>query len=102
MLQTMKYQQFLEKHIKIKLASILTLFFEIYPGGGPDDAREIMQHTFFSSINWKDLEEKKVWLDVFLIQASKQFNTLLQIQPPFKPQVTSDTDTRNFDIEFTG
>ena len=25
-----------------------------------------------------------------------------QIAPPFKPQVLSDTDTRNFDIEFTG
>jgi RAC serine/threonine-protein kinase len=26
----------------------------------------------------------------------------LQIAPPFKPQVLSETDTRNFDIEFTG
>lgn len=26
----------------------------------------------------------------------------LQIPPPFKPQVVSETDTRNFDIEFTG
>lgn len=26
----------------------------------------------------------------------------LQITPPFKPQVTSDTDTRYFDQEFTG
>lgn len=25
-----------------------------------------------------------------------------QIPPPFKPQVTSDTDTRYFDSEFTG
>lgn len=25
-----------------------------------------------------------------------------QIPPPFKPQVTSDTDTRYFDAEFTG
>lgn len=29
-------------------------------GGGPDDAREIMAHSFFSSINWRDLESKKV------------------------------------------
>ena len=29
-------------------------------GGGPDDAREIMQHVFFASIDWKDLEERKV------------------------------------------
>ncbi|XP_067011381.1 RAC serine/threonine-protein kinase isoform X2 [Anabrus simplex] len=52
-------------------------------GGGPDDAKEIMQHPFFSSINWNDLQQKK-------------------IPPPFKPQVTSDTDTRYFDSEFTG
>ncbi|XP_023246634.1 RAC serine/threonine-protein kinase isoform X2 [Copidosoma floridanum] len=52
-------------------------------GGGPDDAKEIMEHPFFSSINWTDLVQKK-------------------IPPPFKPQVTSDTDTRYFDSEFTG
>lgn len=52
-------------------------------GGGPEDAKEIMVHPFFSSISWRDLEQKK-------------------IPPPFKPQVTSDTDTRYFDSEFTG
>ncbi|XP_057334417.1 RAC serine/threonine-protein kinase isoform X2 [Microplitis mediator] len=52
-------------------------------GGGPDDAKDIMYHAFFSSINWTDLVHKK-------------------IPPPFKPQVTSDTDTRYFDSEFTG
>jgi serine/threonine protein kinase len=29
-------------------------------GGGPDDARQIMAHPFFSCINWRDLEQKKV------------------------------------------
>lgn len=29
-------------------------------GGGPDDAKEIMVHPFFSCISWKDLEQKKV------------------------------------------
>ncbi|XP_052903527.1 RAC serine/threonine-protein kinase [Anopheles moucheti] len=52
-------------------------------GGGPDDAKEIMVHPFFVSINWSDLVAKR-------------------ITPPFKPQVTSDTDTRYFDREFTG
>ncbi|XP_058061733.1 RAC-gamma serine/threonine-protein kinase isoform X2 [Anopheles bellator] len=52
-------------------------------GGGPDDAKEIMAHPFFASINWTDLVHKR-------------------ITPPFKPQVTSDTDTRYFDKEFTG
>lgn len=29
-------------------------------GGGPDDAKEIMQHKFFAGINWQDVYEKKV------------------------------------------
>lgn len=29
-------------------------------GGGPDDAKEIMQHKFFASIEWQDVYEKKV------------------------------------------
>lgn len=29
-------------------------------GGGQDGATEIKNHAFFASINWKDLEEKKV------------------------------------------
>ncbi|XP_054261503.1 RAC serine/threonine-protein kinase-like [Macrosteles quadrilineatus] len=52
-------------------------------GGGPDDAKDIMAHNFFRSINWTELNQKK-------------------ITPPFKPQVKSDTDTRYFDTEFTG
>lgn len=52
-------------------------------GGGIDDVKEIQAHAFFSSINWTDLENKK-------------------IPPPFKPEVDSDTDTRYFDSEFTG
>uniref|UniRef100_K7EHK0 non-specific serine/threonine protein kinase n=1 Tax=Ornithorhynchus anatinus TaxID=9258 RepID=K7EHK0_ORNAN len=51
-------------------------------GGGPDDAKEIMQHKFFAGIEWQDVYEKK-------------------LVPPFKPQVTSETDTRYFDEEFT-
>ncbi|KAK8392931.1 hypothetical protein O3P69_013154 [Scylla paramamosain] len=52
-------------------------------GGGPGDAKEVQAHPFYITINWKLLEEKK-------------------ITPPFKPQVTSETDTRYFDQEFTG
>lgn len=52
-------------------------------GGGPEDAKSIMGHQFFASINWDDLYHKR-------------------ITPPFKPQVTSDTDTRYFDTVFTG
>jgi RAC serine/threonine-protein kinase len=52
-------------------------------GGGPEGAKEIMRHVFFETIDWDALQEKK-------------------IVPPFKPQVLNETDTRNFDIEFTG
>ena len=52
-------------------------------GGGPEGAKEIMRHIFFETIDWMALQEKK-------------------ISPPFKPQVLNETDTRNFDIEFTG
>jgi len=52
-------------------------------GGGPEDASAVKAHSFFHSINWADLEKKR-------------------ITPPFKPQVVNDTDTRYFDSEFTG
>lgn len=29
-------------------------------GGGPDDAKEVMQHKFFAGIEWQDVYEKKV------------------------------------------
>lgn len=29
-------------------------------GGGPDDAKEIMQHKFFAGIEWTEVYEKKV------------------------------------------
>ena len=45
--------------------------------------RAVKTHSFFNSINWAELDKKR-------------------ITPPFKPQVVSDTDTRYFDSEFTG
>lgn len=29
-------------------------------GGGPDDAKEIMRHSFFSTLDWQDVYDKKV------------------------------------------
>lgn len=29
-------------------------------GGGPDDAKDVMSHRFFTSVNWQDVLEKKV------------------------------------------
>ncbi|CAK8677293.1 RAC-alpha serine/threonine-protein kinase-like isoform X2 [Clavelina lepadiformis] len=51
-------------------------------GSSAADAKEVMAHHFFASVVWKDILEKKV-------------------PPPFKPQVSSITDTRYFDKEFT-
>ncbi|KAM5145611.1 RAC-beta serine/threonine-protein kinase A [Mantella aurantiaca] len=51
-------------------------------GGGPNDAQEVKDHRFFSCINWQDVDQRK-------------------LTPPFKPQVTSEIDTRYFDDEFT-
>lgn len=51
-------------------------------GSGPSDVKDIAAHVFFAPINWDDLYHKR-------------------ITPPFKPQVSSETDTRYFDSVFT-
>uniref|UniRef100_A0A060T3U1 Serine/threonine-protein kinase SCH9 n=1 Tax=Blastobotrys adeninivorans TaxID=409370 RepID=A0A060T3U1_BLAAD len=50
--------------------------------GALEDTRELRRHEFFRDIDWDLLRAKK-------------------IPPPFKPHVTSETDTSNFDPEFT-
>uniref|UniRef100_A0A672P3Q9 Serine/threonine-protein kinase Sgk3-like n=1 Tax=Sinocyclocheilus grahami TaxID=75366 RepID=A0A672P3Q9_SINGR len=50
--------------------------------GYRDDFNEVKGHEFFSSINWDDLEQKK-------------------LPPPFNPSVESQYDISNFDPEFT-
>lgn len=50
--------------------------------GSQGDARELRAHAFFNDIDWELLRLKK-------------------IPPPFKPHIASETDTSNFDPEFT-
>lgn len=50
--------------------------------GAINDARELKAHPFFQEIDWKLLQAKN-------------------IPPPFKPHLSSETDTSNFDPEFT-
>ncbi|PWY76285.1 camp-dependent protein kinase [Aspergillus heteromorphus CBS 117.55] len=50
--------------------------------GAKGDAKELMAHPFFSDVDWQALGRKEVI-------------------PPFKPKLKSDTDTSNFDPEFT-
>jgi classical protein kinase C len=64
------------------LQKLLTREPELRLGSGPTDAQEIMSHAFFRNINWDDIYHKRV-------------------APPFVPQITSPTDTSNFDTEFT-
>jgi len=73
-------------------------------GGGLDDAKEIMVHPFFGNIIWQELLERKVSFSIltFPLILTQQLSSHSKVQPPFKPQVTSDTDTRYFDQEFTG
>mmetsp|Transcript_25677 Transcript_25677/g.44971 ORF Transcript_25677/g.44971 Transcript_25677/m.44971 type:complete len:345 (+) Transcript_25677:2746-3780(+) len=50
-------------------------------GSGKRDAKDIMEHPWFASIDWKRLEMK-------------------EIRPPFVPKLDGPTDTRYFDPEF--
>lgn len=80
-----------------------------------------MEHRFFAAVNWQDVVQKKVGPAVQLLLPfsllglswmgrregelqpmgrTKQALSL-QLMPPFKPQVTSEIDTRYFDDEFT-
>lgn len=64
------------------LQKLLTREPEHRLGSGPRDASEIMEQPFFRNINWDDIYHKRV-------------------EPPYKPQISSATDTSNFDSEFT-
>ena len=50
--------------------------------GAKKDAEELMEHPFFSDIDWTALSKKMV-------------------SPPFKPKLKGELDTSNFDPEFT-
>ncbi|VDO07254.1 unnamed protein product [Rodentolepis nana] len=51
-------------------------------GSGPTDAEEIKKHLFFASISWDQVYAR-------------------QLEPPFKPSLTSETDVSRFDPLFT-
>uniref|UniRef100_A0AAQ4PLL5 non-specific serine/threonine protein kinase n=1 Tax=Gasterosteus aculeatus aculeatus TaxID=481459 RepID=A0AAQ4PLL5_GASAC len=82
LMEEIRFPKNLAPEAKALLAGLLKKDPKQRLGGGPDDAKEVMIHKFFTSINWQDVLEKK-------------------LVPPFKPQVTSETDTRYFDDEFT-
>lgn len=51
-------------------------------GGGPDDSAPIKEHSFFRNTCWEML-------------------ALRNAEPPFRPNVTNDEDTSQFDTKFT-
>lgn len=75
------------RSVSMEAQSLLSALLEKSPskrlGSSSEDYRQIQAHPFFAPINFTDLVQKK-------------------ISPPFKPQVSSETDTRYFDSEFTG
>ena len=66
--------------------SILQGFFNHDPekrlGSGKDGINEIKKHSFFKNIDWDAILNKK-------------------IKPPFIPRISSDSDTKYIDSEFT-
>lgn len=83
LMEEVRFPKTISAEAKDLLGGLLVKDPENRLGGGAEDSRDIMNHPFFASINWSDLEKRR-------------------LTPPFKPQVTSETDTRYFDSEFTG
>uniref|UniRef100_A0A667YYW9 non-specific serine/threonine protein kinase n=1 Tax=Myripristis murdjan TaxID=586833 RepID=A0A667YYW9_9TELE len=82
LMEEIKFPRTLSADAKSLLSGLLIKDPNKRLGGGPDDAKEIMRHSFFATVDWQDVYDKK-------------------LVPPFQPQVTSETDTRYFDEEFT-
>ncbi|NXE85350.1 AKT2 kinase, partial [Cochlearius cochlearius] len=82
LMEEIRFPRTLSPEAKSLLAGLLKKDPKQRLGGGPSDAKEVMEHRFFAPINWQDVVQKK-------------------LVPPFKPQVTSEIDTRYFDDEFT-
>uniref|UniRef100_A0A4W6D9J6 non-specific serine/threonine protein kinase n=1 Tax=Lates calcarifer TaxID=8187 RepID=A0A4W6D9J6_LATCA len=82
LMEEIRFPRNLSPEAKSLLAGLLKKDPKQRLGGGPNDAKEVMSHKFFITINWQDVVQKK-------------------LTPLFRPQVTSETDTRYFDEEFT-
>ncbi|XP_062400208.1 RAC-gamma serine/threonine-protein kinase isoform X1 [Sardina pilchardus] len=82
LMEEIKFPRTLSSDAKSLLGGLLIKDPNKRLGGGPEDAKEIMRHSFFTTLDWQEVYDKK-------------------LGPPFMPQVTSETDTRYFDEEFT-
>jgi serine/threonine protein kinase len=81
------YKKPLEKHRNLSakafdlISKLLTLDPKSRLGSGPRDAEEVKEHEFFSSVNWKNVYDRK-------------------IKPPYRPLIRSELDFSNFDQIF--
>ncbi|CAM4536624.1 RAC-gamma serine/threonine-protein kinase isoform X1 [Lepidochelys kempii] len=102
LMEDIKFPRTLSSDAKSLLSGLLIKDPNKRLGGGPDDAKEIMRHSFFVGVNWQDVYDKKVAPKLH-VPVPHFLTRILQkpLVPPFKPQVTSETDTRYFDEEFT-
>ncbi|XP_062980396.1 RAC-gamma serine/threonine-protein kinase isoform X1 [Elgaria multicarinata webbii] len=102
LMEDIKFPRTLSSDAKSLLSGLLIKDPNKRLGGGPDDAKEIMRHSFFAGVNWQDVYDKKVVLKSHVLVPHFLTRVLQKLLvPPFKPQVTSETDTRYFDEEFT-
>ncbi|KAI4873844.1 hypothetical protein NFI96_018838, partial [Prochilodus magdalenae] len=67
LMEEIKFPRTLSADAKSLLSGLLIKDPNKRLGGGPDDAKEIMRHSFFSALDWQDVYDKK-------------------LVPPFKPQ----------------
>uniref|UniRef100_A0A1I7T5U6 non-specific serine/threonine protein kinase n=1 Tax=Caenorhabditis tropicalis TaxID=1561998 RepID=A0A1I7T5U6_9PELO len=78
----LRFPSKLSQHAKTLLTGLLVKDPSQRMGGGPDDALEICRAEFFRPVDWEAMYRK-------------------EIEPPYKPNVRSETDTSYFDNEFT-
>uniref|UniRef100_A0A8D2LRL3 non-specific serine/threonine protein kinase n=1 Tax=Varanus komodoensis TaxID=61221 RepID=A0A8D2LRL3_VARKO len=60
LMEEIRFPRTLSPEAKALLAGLLKKDPKQRLGGGPEDAKEVMEHRFFSAINWQDVVQKKV------------------------------------------
>jgi len=78
----LQLKKYLTPDAKDILTKLLKLKIENRLGFGPEDAKGIKSHRFFSAVKWEDVINRRT-------------------EPPFKPVLRSEDDFSNFDEVFT-
>ncbi|XP_055438131.1 RAC-gamma serine/threonine-protein kinase isoform X4 [Bubalus kerabau] len=67
LMEDIKFPRTLSSDAKSLLSGLLIKDPNKRLGGGPDDAKEIMRHSFFSGVNWQDVYDKKMKMCVKIL-----------------------------------